>query len=49
MKTISLLLTVIVAIILEKAIADYLLVEVDGKYEKGKINLSHFLNIFGSG
>ena len=35
MKTISLLLTVIVAIILERAIAEYLLVEVDGKDEKG--------------
>ena len=47
MKTISLLLTVIVAIILERAIAEYLLVEVDGKDEKGKINLYHSLRIIG--
>ena len=38
MKTVSLLLTVTVAIILEKALANYLLVEVDGKDEKGTLN-----------
>ena len=39
MKTIALLLAVIVAIIVEKAVAKYLLVEVDGEDKKGMLNL----------
>ena len=39
MKTISLLLAVIVAIIMEKAMAEYLLVEIDGEDKKGMIHL----------
>ena len=39
MKTTSLLLAVIVAIIMEKAVAEYLLVEIDGEDKKGMIHL----------
>ena len=49
MKTISLLLAVIIAIILEKALAEYLLVEVGGKDEKGTPNLFYSSTVIGSG
>ena len=49
MKTIFLLLVVIVGIILEKVVAEYLLVEVDGADKKGTLNLFHsLLAVFGS-
>ena len=47
MKTISLLLAVIIAIILEKALAEYLLVEVGGKDEKGTPNLFYSSTVIG--
>ena len=39
MKKVLLCLTFIVAIIMEKAVAEYLLVEVDGEDKKGMLNL----------